>query len=98
MQTAPQNFLIRNSFPRPTFEHAIDPDAFRALEFVIIKIRIVNHFPDLADDPVLNPEVLNQCFERAIVTAMRKIGVSPSGRAASRRKVLASIDPPPEKS
>jgi hypothetical protein len=75
LQTAPQNFLVRNSFPRPAFEHAIDPDALRALEFFVIEIGVVNHFPNFVRGFVLDPKSFQQRFKRTIFSVMREFSV-----------------------
>src|SRR5712691_3450756 len=75
LQSATHNFLIVHAFLRPAFQHAIDPDALVTLKFVVIEIGIVNHFSDLADDLVLDPEPFYQRFECAVVTLMRELTV-----------------------
>src|SRR5438046_4454153 len=75
LEPAPQNFLIGNSLPRPTFKHAINSDALCALEFVVIEIRIVNHLAHLAEHLVLDPKSFQKRFECAVVTLMRKISL-----------------------
>src|SRR5207237_9824691 len=75
LQTAAQNFLIRDAFLRPTFKHTINSDALGALEFVIIEIGVVDHFPNLVNDFVLNSEPFEQCLEGAVFSVMREFSV-----------------------
>jgi len=75
LEPAPQNFLIGYSFLRPALEHPIDPDALVALEFIVIKIGIVNHFSDLVDGFVLDSEPFEQCLECAVFSVVREFSV-----------------------
>src|ERR1700720_749685 len=58
LPTTAQNFLVRKTFPGPSFEDAIDSNAFSALEFVVVQIGIVNHFSDLLRGFVPNLKTL----------------------------------------
>jgi hypothetical protein len=75
LESAPQGLLIGNSLPAPTFENAVDPNAFDPLKPLVVEIGIVNHFADRLDDFVPNAEALNQSLKSAIVAPMCEIGV-----------------------
>src|SRR5262249_33499931 len=49
-EAAPQNFFVRQSFPSPAFENAIDANAFVPLKLIVIQISIVDHLANLRDD------------------------------------------------
>src|SRR2546423_15689157 len=74
-KAAAQDFFIRQSLFRPSFENAIDSDAFGPLKFFVFQVGVVNHFADFADRSVSDRETIDQRFELAIVADMRVLAI-----------------------
>src|SRR5947207_15185503 len=55
-KTPPHYLFVRKTVFGATFQDAINSDAFRALEFVVFQIGIVNHFAEFLDRFVSNHE------------------------------------------
>jgi len=59
----------------PTDEYAVQSGAFRAAEFSVFEVSIVNHFGNRTDPSIANAKFFAQSFESAIIPAMTKAAV-----------------------
>ena len=68
-----QNRLVARSEPRPAFEDAVQTQALRTLEFLILQVRVVNHFGDALHCFVSNAKAFDHRFKRAILAVVSKL-------------------------
>ena len=72
LETAPQDFLVRQILFGATFQNTIYADAFDTMKLIVFQIGIVNHFADLLDCLVPNDELLGERFKGAIIANLRE--------------------------
>src|SRR5437879_2441480 len=59
-----KNFVVAKAHLCPPLENGIQPDTFHAMKFFIFQIGVVNHFRDLVNRLVRNPEPFHERFKR----------------------------------
>ena len=73
--SALQDFFVRKSLFRATFQDTIDSNTFGPLKLVVLQIGIVNHLADFLNRFVSNHEPFRERFKITVAADMRKLDV-----------------------
>jgi hypothetical protein len=74
-KAAPQNFVVGQTLFRPPFQHAIDPDGFGLLKFIVVQIGIMNHFADFPEGFVADRKLFGKGLKGAVLAHVRKLRI-----------------------
>src|SRR5947207_11071150 len=68
-----QYLPVAQSETCPAFEDAVQTQALRTLEFLILQVRVVNHFGDALHRLVSNAKAFDHRFKRAILAVVSEL-------------------------